>query len=110
MLCYSTLLLHRTQAEDLCDFIVYVVKKCYIIWKIILAIFYQVAETGTCFAILTSIFPYYISHLSLGSDTEISRGFGGQGSQAIDTIAVSFVEMDGVLVRIPMITILAVIT
>lgn len=55
-------------------------------------------------------FPYYISLLNLGSDTEISRGFSGQGSQATDTIAVSFVEMDGALGRIPMTTILAVIT
>lgn len=55
-------------------------------------------------------FPYYTSLLNLGSDTEISRGFGGQDSQAINTIAVSFVEMDGILARIPIIAILAVIT
>lgn len=52
-------------------------------------------------------FPCFISLPNLGSDIEIPRGFGEQDSQAIGTTAFSFVEMDGILARIPRAIILA---
>lgn len=102
LLCYSTVLLHSTRAQEFRQFY----SACILITLYHLEDFSQILASYKdrnvfCHPGLPLFFPCFRFLPNLGSDIEISKGFSEHGSQAIDKTAVYFVEMDGILARTP---------